>query len=260
MHPRLTRLAAAPVIAAVAIAALSACSKDATSTANENDAAASPAEPSATAEPTSPGYVKRTKKQQGTRDTIGGVVSWSTPDTYSVTDAQLANLGQLADAFLVEHYLREDRYLGDFEVKPGEMDAYRKKVSPQVADDVEEALSWLDANVDTFESKGRWPTKALEKTADGYIEKVSLLFLNANTIKGGHGQGRFEFLDRDIFIANAEWGWSKPDIGKPVTYSTIQTRHLNNTGTGMRLGVYQVWDKIDGEWRIVRAGRRLDNS
>lgn len=166
-------------------------------------------------------------------------------------------LGKKADAFLKEHYLRRDRWSGEWAVKEGEVDSYADKVTPARAAKVERFLSaFEDAQNEHGVDADDWP-KAVQKEVKRFTTDYGSMTFNFD----GQGDGKTAYVYRavtkQIFRGKAAWGWGGEYIGKPITFTVFERRRSDGSGKTENFNMFQAWEKVKGDWLVSEAGYDL---
>lgn len=233
---------------------------DAPSTPDSSSSAASSTAEQQDKEPqVSPAIIERRRdngKMDKTQDlqVITGEDRWTITPDMGIDGANGLDIGRRADAFVRQHVLRRDRWTGKYAIKEGELDAYRKKVTPALADKVIGSLEALEADRAAYGATyDKWPKKAKKANAER-ASNYGYLLLNDDLADGGTGDYIIRVTEREIFMGNKEWGWSGAWLGQPISYMTVQTARKNGTGTGKTYGIYQGWKKVKGQWTVFTAG------
>ena len=217
--------------------------------------------PSASSSPTaaaseapveSPALVENRKRKNGSydtgaRETLGGIVSWEVLDGVKLDLG--TRLGKKADAFLADHYLREDRWLGSHVIKAGEMDALAEKVSPDFYDQIEKSVLFFDRVREQTGGDDDKMTAKQKKQVPAHARTIGHFILNGSTVEGGKGEIRNEITRKVVWIQTG--GDYKGLIN---TWVSIKTRRMNNTGKGKEIALYEAWKQVKGEWTIVDSG------
>jgi hypothetical protein len=206
----------------------------------------------------SPALVELEKRKDGTYDrgargSISGIVSWEVlPNPQlnkDLTKPLGQRLGEKANAFLTDHYLREDRWTGSHAIKAGEMDALAEKISPALYNTVEKSVMFFDAlRKRSGGDEKKWTAKE-KKQVPAHARLIGHFILNGDTVDGGKGEIRNEITRKAVWIPTS--GDNKALIN---TWVSIKTRRLNNTGAGKEIALWQAWKQVKGEWTIVDTG------
>ncbi|MCY4725913.1 hypothetical protein NYO98_06455 [Nocardioides sp. STR2] len=192
---------------------------------------------------------KRGKYKVGTRDSLGGIVSWDVQPGPGLNKALAKKLGTKADAFLTEHVMREDRWVGSHQIKAGELDALRRKVTPQLYAKIEKAMLWVDGINSKYDHDLSKVPGKLNKRVEEAGRIGGHFMLATDIVEGGTGRARYEITRKVAWVPSD--GVAK---GLPNTWVYVKTRKENYTGTGREFAVWQAWKKVDGEWRIATSG------
>lgn len=257
---RTTSLLAA-VVAATALA-LTACSSAETENPRVADPGAvdvasdeSSAEPSA--EPTvSPAIIERERVDRTPPFQVMRGTDRYAVNTADAIDGALGNLlTDKSNAFLRDHYLRRDRWAGKWYIKSGEIDAYREKVTPALFAEVDTALSEIQAVTEEYGTDSEtWPDEVREAAGERTDVFKSLFFNNAES--KGSGDIVYRSAVRHLFRATAGNGWESHLVGAPITYALVDVSREVGSDEPMRFGVWQAWEEVEGDWRVLDAGWR----
>lgn len=254
----LVPLLTATILAATLTGCGGASQEDAGASTSSKSSPAAPIE--AEEEPqVSPPRIERTKDngKPATTDTLQlmtGEDRWSITPDVGIDGALGLELGRRADAFLRDHVLRRDRWTGKWNIKAGELDAYREKVTPALADKVESALGTLEEDIAKYGADfDKWPKKAA-KVNQKRVGTFGYLLFNTDATKGGKGDYLYRVTQRQIFRGNAEWGWKGDLVGAPITFMYVDGLRKNGTGQSKRFSIHQAWKKVKGEWIVLDAG------
>ena len=255
-------LSAFVATAALAFAGCSSTEPESPGRAARSDSAS--AAPSSEAEPTiSPGMVPRVddgKPVKGRKDNTAIAVTgindrWTVDTRYNIDGALGNELGEKANAFLREHYLRADRWSGKWNIKEGEMDAFRAKVTPAMFTEVNDAVIALN---DDYAEQGlddsKWSKKVM-KVARERAATYGSLFLNTTPDDNGKGDLVYRTHGRTVFRGTAANNWEGDLIGAPITYVYVDASHKVGSTGPVTYFVWQGWKKVKGEWTIFAAGR-----
>lgn len=256
-------LAAVVVTAAISITGCSSADPGSPAQVEPSESASADASKDSSPEPTvSPGRVprvndngKRLAAEHDRSQTVVGSGPWKADTGYNIDGALANELGEKAEAFLREHYLRRDRYMRDFYVQPGEMDALREKVAPEMYAKIDDTLASLEADYATHgNDPDKWPRKPSATLQDRLVV-VGSLFFNDAPDDGGKGDVVYRTRDRTVFRGTAVNGWEGDLIGAPITYIYVDASHKVGSKGPETFFVWQAWKQVKDEWLIFAAGR-----
>jgi len=189
-----------------------------------------------------------------TTQDVTGATRYTVTTGDGIDGALGVELGDKANAFIKEHYLRRDRWSGGWAVKKVELDSYAHKVTVARATAVED---FLDSYEGWQEQHGldasQWPRKVRSQLSRGADVYRSFTF-NFD----GEGDGRTAYVYRavkkQVFRGKTAWNWQGSWVGKPITFTVFERSRKDGAGSTETFNVFQAWKKVDGEWLVSEAG------
>jgi hypothetical protein len=174
---------------------------------------------------------------------ISGIVSWEIQPGKGLTVAQAKKVGEAADDFLTEHYLRRDRWQGRYAIKTGEMDKAKTKFTRSMFRLVKEHVDWWRATEQKFgQDPEDWP-KAQHAKADEHGSGIGGLFVTSTLATDGKGPIRAEVTRKVVYVSD----------GDIMAYCEVTGRRANNTGERESITIKLNLDQVGRKWLVDGA-------
>jgi hypothetical protein len=217
----------------------------------ESSTSADPTEPTEAKEPTPPKSAPAVKdgasidKKYRVAQDVTGIVSWDLQPGKGLTVAQAKEVGDAADVFITEHYLRRDRWQGGYAIKPGEMDDVRARFTRSMFGLVKEDVDWWRAAETKFGADNdKWPKGVRAKAAD-HGSGIGGLFVTTALATDGKGPIRAEMTRKVVYVGS--------ETDAIMAYCEVTGRRVNNTGQRVSITIKLNLDNVKGKWLVDGA-------